>query len=175
MTDALNVDALLSEWFDWKPESGRLESVRRAVRKRELLVAEVHSRIIGFIHYVMHEDIIDGAPNSFISAFYVTESYRRRGVGTLLLEAAITDSLAKGAVGVETSTIHALARKLYERLHFKQTMGDIGEVFLELDIDEYLKKGEKRRYQKTLVQSTEIVLRGVDPLLLALGKDLFRS
>jgi hypothetical protein len=29
-------------------------------------------------------------------------------------------------------------------------MGDIGEVFLELDIDEYLKKGEKRRYHKTL-------------------------
>ena len=149
MTDALSVDALLSEWFDWKPESGRLESVQRAVRKRELLIARVHSRIIGFIHYVMHEDIIDGAPNSFISAFFVTESYRRRGVGTLLLEAAITDSLAKGAVGIETSTIHVLARKLYERLHFKQTMGDIGEVFLELDIDEYL-KGEKRTYHKTL-------------------------
>jgi len=145
MTDALRVDALLSEWFDWKPESGRVGSVQRAVRKGELLVAEVHSRIVGFIHYVMHEDIIDGAPNSFISAFFVTESYRRRGVGTLLLEAAITDSLAKGAVGVETSTIHAMARKLYEGLHFKQTMGDIGEVFLELDIDEYLKKSEKRR------------------------------
>jgi GNAT superfamily N-acetyltransferase len=149
MTDALSIDALLSEWFDWKPESGRLESVQRAVRKRELLVAEVYSRIIGFIHYVMHEDIIDGAPNSFISAFFVTESYRRRGVGTLLLEAAITDSLAKGAVGVETSTIHALARKLYERLHFRQTMGDIGEIFLELDIDDYLKSA-KRRYPKKL-------------------------
>ena len=149
ITDALSVDALLSEWFDWKPELGRLESVRRAVRKRQLLVAEAHSRLVGFIHYVMHEDIIDGAPNSFISAFFVTESYRRRGAGTLLLEAAITDSLARGAVGVETSTIHALARKLYERLHFKQTMGDIGEVFLELDVDEYL-KSEKRRYHKAL-------------------------
>src|SRR5467141_330202 len=123
MTDALSVDALLSEWFDWKPESGRIESVRRAVRKRELVVAEVHSRIIGFIHYFMHEDIIDGAPNSFISAFFVTESHRRRGVGTLLLEAAITDSLAKGAVGVETSTIHALARKLYPKTSFQTDDG----------------------------------------------------
>jgi GNAT superfamily N-acetyltransferase len=148
MTDALNVDALLSEWFDWKPESGRVGSVQRAVRKRELLVAEVHSKIIGFIHYVMHEDIIDGAPNSFISAFFVTESCRRKGVGTLLLEAAITDSLAKGAVGIETSTIHAMARKLYERLHFKQTIGDIGEVFLELDIDEYLKKARSEGITK---------------------------
>lgn len=150
ITDVLGVDALLSEWFEWKPESGRLESIQRAVQKRELLVAKVNSRIIGFIHYVMREDIIDGAPNSFISAFFVTESYRRRGVGTLLLEVAITNSLARGAVGVETSTTHALARKLCERLHFKQTMGDIGEVFLELDLNEYL-KSKKRRYPKTLI------------------------
>ena len=147
--DALNVDALLSEWFDWKPKFGRLESVRRAVKKKELLVAEVGSRIIGFIHYVIHEDVIDGAPNSFISAFFVTNSIRRRGVGTLLLEAAIMDSLARGVVGVETSTIHALARKLYEKRHFKRATGDIGEVFLELDVDEYL-KSKKRRYHKTL-------------------------
>lgn len=148
-TDALDVDALLSEWFDWKPKSGRLESIRRAIRKRELLVAEVDSGILGFIHYVIHEDIIDGAPNSFISSFFVAESCRRRGVGTLLLEEAITDSLARGIVGVETSTIHAFARKLYVKHQFKQTMGDIGEVFLELDVDEYL-KSKKRRYHKTL-------------------------
>jgi GNAT superfamily N-acetyltransferase len=148
MTDAHSVDALLSEWFDWKPKSGRLDSVHRAVRKRELLVAEVDSRIIGFIHYVTHEDIIDGAPNSFISAFFVTESYRRRGVGTLLLEEAITDSLGRGIVGVETSTIHASVRKLYEKHHFKQTMGDIGEVFLELDVDEYLKNKKRRDHKK---------------------------
>lgn len=148
MKDALSVDSLLSEWFDWKPHSGRLESIRRAVRKRELLVADVGSRIIGFIHYVKHEDIIDGAPNSFISVFFVTKSRRRKGVGTLLLEEAIKDSLARGAVGVETSTIHVKARELYERHHFKQTMGDIGEVFLELDVDEYLQEKERRCEKK---------------------------
>jgi GNAT superfamily N-acetyltransferase len=119
MTDAFSVDALLSEWFDWKPKSGRLESVRRAVRKRELLVAEVGSRIIGFIHYVMHEDIIDGAPNSFISAFFVTKSDRRRGVGTLLLEAAIMDSLARGAVGVETSKDSRVGKKIVRKTSFQ--------------------------------------------------------
>lgn len=144
MTDALGVDSLLSEWFDWKPSSGRLRSVRRAVKNRELLVAETGSRIIGFIHYVMHEDIIDGGPNSFISAFFVSQTSRRRGVGSLLLEQAIMDSLAKGAVGVETSTIHTLARRLYEKHHFKQTQGDIGEVFLELDLDEYLQARARR-------------------------------
>src|SRR5438552_14576274 len=140
MTDAAGVDNLLSEWFDWKPISGRLNSVQRAVRKKELLVAEAGSRLVGFIHYVMHEDIIDGGPNTFISAFYVSEGERGKGVGSLLLERAITDSLARGAVGVETSTIQMRARQLYERHHFKQTMGDIGEVFLELDIAEYLRQ-----------------------------------
>jgi GNAT superfamily N-acetyltransferase len=144
MTDARSVDHLLSEWFDWKPSSGRLKSVQRAVRQRELLIAEAGSRVIGFIHYVMHEDIIDGGPNAFISAFYVADANRGRGVGTLLLEQAITDSLARGAVGVETSTIHMRAKKLYERHHFKQTIGDIGEVFLELDIPEYLHARKSR-------------------------------
>jgi hypothetical protein len=81
MTDTLSVNALLSEWSDWKPESGRLESVRRAVRKRELLVAEVGSRIIGFIHFVMHEDIIGGASNSFMSAFFVTKIRQEKRSG----------------------------------------------------------------------------------------------
>ena len=138
MTDAVGVDNLLSEWFDWKPISGRLNSVQRAVRKKELLVAEVGSTLVGFIHYVMHEDIIDGGPNAFISAFYVSEAERGKGVGTFLLEKAISDSLARGAVGVETSTIHVRAKGLYEKHHFKQAIGDIGEVFLELDIAEYL-------------------------------------
>jgi GNAT superfamily N-acetyltransferase len=132
------LDSLLSEWFDWKPKSGRLKSVERAIRKRELLVSETGARIVGFIHYIMHEDIIDGGPNTFISAFYVSKADRGKGVGTVLLERAIADSLARGAVGVKTSTINKRAKKLYEKHHFKQTVGDIGEVFLELDTADYL-------------------------------------
>jgi len=138
IADAPAVDRLLSEWFDWKPESGRLESVRRAIRNREVLVAQSSNRIVGFIHYIMHEDIIDGGPNAFISANYVSSKHRGKGVGSLLIQELIKDSLARGAVGVETSTIHARAKKFYEKHHFKQTLGDIGEVFLELDITEYL-------------------------------------
>jgi len=138
-TDALAVDSLLSEWFDWKPDLGRLDSIHRAITRGELLVAQDCSRVIGFIHYVMHEDIIDGGPNSFITAFYVSPAYRGKGVGTLLLNEAIADSLTMGAVGVETSTIQKFAKKLYEKYHFGQTMGEIGEVFLELDIPEYLR------------------------------------
>src|SRR3989442_8981488 len=46
--DAGAVDSLLYEWFDWKPDLGRLGSIRSAITKRELLVAEVNSLVIGF-------------------------------------------------------------------------------------------------------------------------------
>ena len=146
--DAPAVDRLLSEWLDYKPDSGRLESIQRAITNGELLVARDCTRIVGFIHYVMHEDIIDGGPNSFITAFYVTPSYRGKGVGTLLLERAIADSLAKGAVGVETSTTQSFAKKLYENHHFGQTMGEIGEIFLELDVPEYLRTKKRGNISK---------------------------
>jgi GNAT superfamily N-acetyltransferase len=144
-SDALAVRALLSEWFDWSPRLGRLSSVRRAIRDRELLVALSGSRVVGFIHYVLHEDIIDGGLNAFISAFYVSAQHRSKGVGTLLLERAISDSLARHAVGMGTSTIHLRAKQLYERHHFRQAFGDLGEVFLELDIEEYLESRPSRR------------------------------
>lgn len=138
-TDAFAVNDLLSEWFDWTPANGRLSSIGRAIRNRELLVASKRGRIVGFLHRVNHEDVIDGGSDSFITAFYVSPKYRRKGAGSHLLLTAIDDSLKTGIVGVETSTIHGLAKKLYERHHFKQTRGDIGEVFLELDIPEYVK------------------------------------
>ncbi len=131
------MDYLLSEWLDWTPSTGRLGSIERAVADGELLIAEEAKKPIGFIHYVMHEDIIDGGLNSFITAFYVSPAFRGKGVGSLLLCHAIDDALSKGAVGIETSTIHRSAMKLYEKHYFSQTMGDIPEVFLELDITKY--------------------------------------
>jgi GNAT superfamily N-acetyltransferase len=135
--DALAVNTLLSEWFDWTPKAGRLGSVRRAIGNGEVLVAQSGSRVVGFIHYVRHEDVIDGAPNSFISAFYVSLRWRGKGIGSLLLTRAISESLSRGDVGMQASTTRANAMRLYQKHHFKQTIGDMSEVFLELDVDEY--------------------------------------
>ena len=105
------------------------------MKKKELLVAESGSKVLGFIHYVIHNDIIDGAPNSFITAFYVAPAYRGVGVGSALLERVIRDSVREGVVSVETSTIHGRARDFYLKRGFRRSLGDIEEVFLELDFD----------------------------------------
>ncbi len=131
------IDGCITEWLNF--DINREESIRRAVKNKELLVADYKGKLLGFIKYVMHEDIIDGGPNSFITAFYVLPEYRNKGVGSRLLQAAIEDSLERGALEIEASTANPDARRLYEKHHFEQFMGNwtMGEVFLELTISKY--------------------------------------
>ena len=131
------IDAYITEWLNFDADRG--ESIRRAVKNKELLVADYKGKLLGFIHYVMNEDIIDGGPNSFITAFYVLPESRNKGVGSKLLQTAIKDSLERGALEIEASTADPDARRLYEKHHFQQFMGKwtMGEVFLELDISKY--------------------------------------
>lgn len=98
---------------------------------------------MGFIHYVIHEDIIDGGPNSFITALYVIPEYRNKGVGSTLVKAAISDALERGAIGVEASTANPDARRFYEKHHFEQFKGKwtMGEVFLELNVQKFRQGG----------------------------------
>ena len=135
--DILAIKKSIVEWLNW--ETSRERSIKRAIENKELLVADRRGKLVGFIHFVMHEDIIDGGLNSFITSFYVTPEFRNKGVGSILLRRAIQDALDRGAVGIEVSTASPRARRLYERHHFKQFMGKgtMGEVFLELDIQEY--------------------------------------
>jgi len=55
--DIPSIKKSIVEWLNWK--TSREESIKRAIRNRELLVADRKGRVVGFIHYVMHEDIID--------------------------------------------------------------------------------------------------------------------
>jgi ribosomal protein S18 acetylase RimI-like enzyme len=141
--DIPSIEKSIAEWLN--REISREKSLKRAITNNELLVADQLGKVIGFIHSVMHEDIIDGGLNSFITAFYVSAEFRNKSIGSSLLCKAIEDSLDKGAVGIETSTASLDARRLYERHHFKQFMGNgtMGEVFLELDVPEYRKNLKK--------------------------------
>ena len=135
--DVSVIDQHITEWLIF--DVSREASLRRVVKNKELLIANHQGKLIGFIYYVMHEDIIDGGPNSFITAYYVLPEYRNRGVGSRLLQAAIEDALERGALEIEASTADPDARRLYEKHHFKQFMGkwSMGEVFLELNISKY--------------------------------------
>lgn len=137
--DIPQLKALLLDWLSWAPQTGRTPSIKRAVDNKEVLVAVDSVDVIGLVHFVIHEDIIDGAPNAFITAFYVRREFRGRGIGTRLLHRAITESARRGAVSVETSTTHSGARSFYEKNGFAQYTGEIGEAFLELDVRTYLK------------------------------------
>lgn len=137
LRDAPRIERLLLEWLDWKPQKGRADAVRLAIKNREITVAEKQSRVVGFIHFVLHRDIIDGEPNAFITAFYVQKRCRGLGIGTSLLQGAIIESAARGATFIETSTNHSRAKAFYEKHGFKQTFGDIGETFLELDVAKF--------------------------------------
>jgi GNAT superfamily N-acetyltransferase len=132
LKDVRAIEGLLLEWLSFCPKRGRTESIKSAIRRKEILVAESGSTIIGFIHYVIHSDIIDGAPNSFITAFYVSPAYRGIGVGSALLERAIADSASQGIVSIETSTVHGRAKGFYLKHGFRQYLGE--EIFLELDL-----------------------------------------
>ena len=140
MKDILTISKALTKWLEWKVS--RESSIKRAVEKKELLVADREGAVIGFIHCVMHEDVIDGGLNAFITCFYVAPEFRNQRIGSLLLERAIDDAVRKGAVGIETSTASPDARRLYERHGFKQFIGKwaMGEVFLELNMEKKLPK-----------------------------------
>jgi len=138
--DILTISKALTKWLEWKVP--RESSIKRAVENKELLVADREGAVIGFIHCVMHEDVIDGGLNAFITCFYVAPEFRNQRIGSLLLERAIDDAVRKGAVGIETSTASPDARRLYERHGFKQFIGKwaMGEVFLELNMEKKLPK-----------------------------------
>ena len=127
--DLASINILLHEWLGLRKD--RQMAFTQALRNSELIVAEKEGIVVGFIHYVMHNDIIDGGPNAFTTALYVTPKHRRKGIGTALPTRAIQDALRKGAVGIETSTTDPEACKLYEKHDFKQFKN---EIFLEMNM-----------------------------------------
>ncbi|HML02584.1 MAG TPA: GNAT family N-acetyltransferase [Candidatus Bathyarchaeia archaeon] len=133
--DAPIIGKLIGGWLKW--EIPRRESIVRAIEARELLVADWQNEVVGFIHCVMFEDIIDGGQNAFITAFYVSPKFRNRKIGSNLLQEAIKNALNEGVVGISASTANPSARRLYEKHNFKQFMGEwtMGEVFLEMDMN----------------------------------------
>jgi|SRR5579862_963126 len=113
----------------------RKQEILRAIKKREIFVSTADNKMItGFIHGIIHNDIMDGAPNLFISLFYVEPRYRNKKVGSELLDSIIKFGMQEKIFEYETSTYDSNVRRLYERFGFQQ---DRGEIFLQLDSSVY--------------------------------------
>ena len=82
----------------------REQSIKRATENKEILAAYRDSKVIGFVHCLMHEDIIDGGPNFFVTCFYITPEFRGKGIGSELIDKTIKKALDEKAVAVEAST-----------------------------------------------------------------------
>jgi len=127
--DAAVIRRLLAEWLE--EPIRRTESLKRAIGKREVLVAENDHGIVGFLHQAIREDIIDGAPNSFIAALYVDPKHRNSGIGAALIEEAVARAKRAGVTKAEISTTSKRARRLYQRHRFRHFPK---EVILERDL-----------------------------------------
>lgn len=140
--DAASIRRLLAEWLD-RP-TRRTESLSRAIRRKEVLVAENDHGVVGFLHQAIREDIVDGSPNSFIAAIYVDPKHRNSGIGTALIEEAMIRAIRRGATRAELSTTSTRARRFYRHHHFTHFPR---EVILERVLT-------TRQYPHTLQRST---------------------
>lgn len=88
-----------------------------------VLLAEDHDKTaIGFAQLFPTFSSILAAPIAILHDLFVVPAARRRGVGTLLLNAAAETARAAGAVRLELATAitNDPARKLYEKLGWKR-------------------------------------------------------
>lgn len=87
----------------------------------EYIVAEHKGRIVGFCHFRMRRK------TCYVAGLGVLDKYRRNGIGTSLLSAALAE-IDKSGVDTTVLKVHALNRasNLYSSLgFFERKMGDV--------------------------------------------------
>lgn len=87
-----------------------------------LIAEDSHGAAIGFVQMFPTFSSILAAPMYILHDLFATPGARRRGVGTLLLKAAVETGRAAGAVRLELATAitNVSAQKLYQDLGWKR-------------------------------------------------------
>lgn len=97
-----------------------------------ILLARLGNEIVGFIHLTTRMSILHNAPSGLIDELVVAKTHRGRGIGRLLIEAAINKCRDLGCCEVEVSTemTNEKARAFYKSCGFEEDA-----VLLEYDLD----------------------------------------
>lgn len=84
----------------------------------EGLVAERGGRLVGFVHYVVHETTWSIEPTCYLEDLYVDETLRGGGVGRALIEGVYAATRRRGCRSVywQTHDDNARARRLYDQV-----------------------------------------------------------
>ncbi|MBI2850938.1 MAG: GNAT family N-acetyltransferase [Chloroflexi bacterium] len=108
----------------WKSYLEDIMDVRSRLDKAELIVAEMRGQLAGAVtlYSKASDSAQEGWPEGWagIRLLAVHPAYRNRGIGRALMEECICRCSERGipTIGLHTSEIMAVARRLYERMGF---------------------------------------------------------
>jgi ribosomal protein S18 acetylase RimI-like enzyme len=94
-----------------------------------ILVAKEGGTVVGFINLTVRRTILHSEPSSLIDELVVAKSHRGKGIGRILVDAAVSASRELGCSEIEVSTekANSAARRFYRKCGF-----DEASVLLEL-------------------------------------------
>lgn len=118
------------EHFVLSPEGSRTEQVKAVVESDDqiMLVAEDSGCVIGFAHITLHKakeiPCLRPQRNIYLQDLVVTEAYRSKGIGTMLIEASKKYGRDMGAEFIRTQVfpMNEAGMRFYIRNGFSKTM-----------------------------------------------------
>lgn len=123
------------DFYETELPSGHDERLWERVLDSESIiachVAEGNSRLVGFVHFLPHEDTWNTSPICYLQDLYVDVSHRGDGIGAKLVNSVVEQAKTNGwsAVYWLTEADNHEARILYDRL----TRGTTGFIHYEME------------------------------------------
>ncbi len=107
------------------PESERVpwETIRKVFLegfsdpKHVVLVVEEEDMIIGFSDIWVYPEFIHGGQTAYLNNFFITDKFRRKGVGSKLLKETIKKAKGRDAVAMHISVLpeNIIAQNFYRK------------------------------------------------------------
>jgi len=88
-----------------------------------IYVAEVEGKVAGLLNMFIVDSLYENKPSAYIDLLIVTEGYRGRGLGRMLLDEAFARAVERGCceIGVDTTNDNERAIRFYSEYGFNQS------------------------------------------------------